>query len=399
MSYPLWEESPTEPCSGFPPDVGARLRPLVPGLARSAVEAVRRRAQSHGPPLEPGDAEAWRELIVSAVYAFIERVEGDRLLGDPTRVAEEFRAFGADEARQGRTLERLHAGTRAAVAIAWRRLAITDTFTRREVAVLGEALFAFQEELISAAAEGHSEARGAEGDRRQRARSLLLEALLDGADPASVPPLAQAARWRVPERVAVALLLPEGTAWVPAPPSDILVDAERDDPHAVVPDPDGPGRTRLLERALRGCTAVLGPSVDPGRAPVSLARARRLAALVRAGVVPGGGVVRWSDHLSTLLLAHDTALVAELARERLAPLERLRQPQRDRMADTLLAWLESGFNANGAAERLRVHPQTVRYRIRRLEELFGPRMREPDARFELELVLRARRLLGPLESI
>ncbi|MEV2276615.1 helix-turn-helix domain-containing protein [Nocardiopsis sp. NPDC049922] len=402
MSYPLWEETPTEPYSGFPPDVGARLRPLVQGLTRSTVEAVQRRAEAHGPPLEPGDAEAWRELIASAAYAFIERVEGDRPLhtptGAPTGVTEAFRAFGADEARGGRTLERLHAGMRTAAAIAWRRLAITDAFTRKDVVVLGEALFAFQEELTTAAAEGHAEVHRAEGDQRKRARALLLEALLDGVDPASVPSLARAARWRIPERMAVALLLPEGKAGVPAPPSDVLVDTERDDPHAVVPDPDGPGRPRLLERALRGCTAVLGPSVVPEEAPVSLTRARQLADLVRAGVVPGGGVVRWGDHLSTLLLARDTALVAELARERLAPMARLRAPQRDRMADTLLAWLESGFNANEAAERLRVHPQTVRYRIRRLNELFGPRMREPDARFELELVLRARRLLGPLES-
>ncbi|MFI6577439.1 PucR family transcriptional regulator [Nocardiopsis sp. NPDC050513] len=398
MSYPLWGETPTEPYSGFPPDVGARLRPLVPGLARSAVEAVRRRAEAHGPSLEPGDAQAWHELIASAAYAFVDRVEGDLPLGGPTGVTEEFRAFGADEARGGRTLELLHAGMRTAVAIAWRRLAVTDTFTRRDVVVLGEALFAFQEELTTAAAEGHAEVRRTEGELRERARSLLLEALLDGADAASVPSLARAARWRVPERVAVAILLPEGRAWAPAPPSDILVDTERDDPHAVVPDPDGPGRTRLLGRALRGCTAVLGPSVVPARTPVSLARARQLADLVRAGVVPGGGVVRWGDHLSTLLLARDTDLVAELARERLAPMAELPPPQRDRMADTLLAWLESGFNANEAADRLRVHPQTVRYRIRRLDELFGPRMREPGARFELELVLRARRLLGPLES-
>jgi DNA-binding PucR family transcriptional regulator len=46
------------------------------------------------------------------------------------------------------------------------------------------------------------------------------------------------------------------------------------------------------------------------------------------------------------------------------------------------------------AKALHVHPQTVRYRLARLRELFGARLDDPDARFELELALRARRLAG-----
>jgi DNA-binding PucR family transcriptional regulator len=40
-----------------------------------------------------------------------------------------------------------------------------------------------------------------------------------------------------------------------------------------------------------------------------------------------------------------------------------------------------------------VHPQTVRYRLRQIQELFGPVLAEPGARFELEVALRARALL------
>ena len=112
----------------------------------------------------------------------------------------------------------------------------------------------------------------------------------------------------------------------------------------------------------------------------------------------GDDVVRWDDHLPELLLSRDTGLVGAMARSRLAPLSTLRAQQRARMTDTLLAWLESGLNANEAAERLQIHPQTVRYRMRQLEGLFGERLRDPAERFELELVLRARRLLGPLEG-
>jgi DNA-binding PucR family transcriptional regulator len=41
------------------------------------------------------------------------------------------------------------------------------------------------------------------------------------------------------------------------------------------------------------------------------------------------------------------------------------------------------------AERLGVHPQTARYRLGRLRELFGDDLADPDRRFWLELALRA----------
>jgi DNA-binding PucR family transcriptional regulator len=41
------------------------------------------------------------------------------------------------------------------------------------------------------------------------------------------------------------------------------------------------------------------------------------------------------------------------------------------------------------AAALDVHPQTVRYRVARLRELFGTSLDDPEARFELQLALRA----------
>ncbi len=42
------------------------------------------------------------------------------------------------------------------------------------------------------------------------------------------------------------------------------------------------------------------------------------------------------------------------------------------------------------AEALHVHPQTVRYRLAQLRELFGPALDSPAARFGLLLALRGR---------
>jgi DNA-binding PucR family transcriptional regulator len=41
------------------------------------------------------------------------------------------------------------------------------------------------------------------------------------------------------------------------------------------------------------------------------------------------------------------------------------------------------------AAAMHVHPQTARYRIARLRELLGDQLDDPDARFELQLALRA----------
>ena len=95
------------------------------------------------------------------------------------------------------------------------------------------------------------------------------------------------------------------------------------------------------------------------------------------------------------LLAKDPTLVDDLARLRLAPLQRLPARSRARLEETLLAYLRHRGNGPRMAADLHVHPQTVRYRLARLRELLGPALDDPEARFELEVVLRARSAARP----
>ncbi len=95
------------------------------------------------------------------------------------------------------------------------------------------------------------------------------------------------------------------------------------------------------------------------------------------------------DHLATLAVFQDEDLLAALVARRLAPLAEVREGQRRPLADTLLAWLQLDRGVTEVATRLHVHPQTVRYRLRQLERLFGPALRDPALRFELEVALRA----------
>jgi DNA-binding PucR family transcriptional regulator len=94
------------------------------------------------------------------------------------------------------------------------------------------------------------------------------------------------------------------------------------------------------------------------------------------------------------VLGGDRRLANDLAERALAPLEGETELSRERLGSTLEAWLRHRGRTEEVARALHVHPQTVRYRLARLRELFGERLDAPDGRFELELALRARRLVG-----
>jgi DNA-binding PucR family transcriptional regulator len=59
------------------------------------------------------------------------------------------------------------------------------------------------------------------------------------------------------------------------------------------------------------------------------------------------------------------------------------------LAETLRAYLDSFGDVAAAAQWLHVHPNTVRYRVRRIEEHLGSTLADPDARLLLSLSLRA----------
>ena len=84
----------------------------------------------------------------------------------------------------------------------------------------------------------------------------------------------------------------------------------------------------------------------------------------------------------------DRPLARELADHALEPLDQETAASQDRLRRTLSAWLREQGRTERVAASLCVHPQTVRYRMSRLRELFGDSLEDPDRRFELDLALR-----------
>ncbi|MFD8637188.1 PucR family transcriptional regulator [Streptomyces sp. NPDC059533] len=245
------------------------------------------------------------------------------------------------------------------------------------------------------AIERGSEPEPEHGRVADQARHDLFNALTDGraASEGSLSDLAQAADWPLPPAVrAIALATPADTQQLAALHDDALAGVFAGRPCLLVPTADPDARTPL-ELALRGRCAAVGHSVPLRDAASSLRWALRLLALTPARGGLEARTVFVDDHLSTLLLLQDEPLAHALAARWLRPLADLTPRQSERLEVTLLAWLEGG-GAPEAAKALSVHPQTVRYRMRQLEKLFGTGLRDPRTRFELEMALRSRRLMA-----
>lgn len=395
---PVLEGLTEEPWRDVPAEEARWMRPRLPDLLGVMVKGVLRHVPEYD---RPGDAAYWRVAEAAVAHAMEHFVH---MIADPDaswkEVYQVFFDVGYGEAVEGRSLEHLQNAMRVGSRIAWRHLAVEAERLGRPralISLLAEANFAYLDALASAAAHGYARAREKAAGEREQRRGRLLSLLL--SDPPAPPEVAreQSARagWPLPRRLAVIVLRPrpgsggEGPAGLP--PS-LLSGLDHGRPCLVMPDPDGPGRIEELTATLAGWTGAIGPSVPVEQAGTSLLWARRALDLAPAapagrGTRRGGVLVRAEEHLPSLLLREGGTLAALVAARRLAPLDEAGTRQGVRLAVTLLECMKHGFNATGAAEVLCVHPQTVRYRLGQLHEMFDFDIEDPEIRLEMMLLL------------
>ena len=270
---------------------------------------------------------------------------------------------------------------------------------------VGEAIFAYIDEISGESIEGYAAEQSALAGEDQQRRAQLVRLL--ASDPPAPPDVlraaAERASWTPPACLAalivegiaaerLASLLGPGCVAAALEPVEGLVAAGGAVPAAAalafVPDPQGPGRRAMIEKAVGDLRAALGPAVTLAASSRSVARARRTLELREAGVLHGDGLLAAEEQATALLLHADMLLAQELASARLAPLQELRPAARERLAATLREWLDHQGRIDDTAQALDVHPQTVRYRLVQLRETFGDVLDDPDGRFELALALR-----------
>ncbi|WP_307061950.1 CdaR family transcriptional regulator [Streptomyces sp. B3I8] len=150
----------------------------------------------------------------------------------------------------------------------------------------------------------------------------------------------------------------------------------------------------FLERTGRGTRAAaigIGPPAEDG-AGVRRSREdadRALRVLLTAG--RGRRVATSEDvHIDALLLELSDLAAARGDRPTAAIARLLDHDARhsSRLVHTLRCWLDAFGDVPAAAERAHVHPNTFRYRLRRLAEVAGLDLTDPDQRFAAMLQLR-----------
>ncbi|HMJ94367.1 MAG TPA: helix-turn-helix domain-containing protein [Thermoleophilaceae bacterium] len=388
--------SRTEPWRALPAEVADLIEPELETTTDEILATIAREVPDYARPLEGAFGRNVRTGVSEALRQFVELIRSPS--GERGSGREVYVGLGGAELREGRTLDALQSAYRVGARVAWRRLAAAATRAGVEpevLSLLAESIFAYIEELSADSVEGYADARSRrEGERRRRRGELVT--LLVREPPAAEPDLravAEAAGWRVP-RTAAALACHEERlerlgGRLPIDAVTAVVDGIG---CAIVPDPDGPGRRSELDLAVEASKtrAALGPSGALGALSASWSLARATLRAVEAGAIEAPALVRVEDALTELLLFENGPLVERLAVRRLAAFDALTPKARRRMEETALAYVQQQGNAAAMSRALGLHAQTARYRLSRLRELLGDSLDEPDARFELELALRAR---------
>lgn len=382
-----WEELPAE--------LADRLRPGLDALVEELIAAISIGVPGYRRPLEGEFGAGLRAGVAEALEQFLDLIrDGGELT---SRAKQRYVDFGRWEAREGRQLEALLAAYRLGARRSGRRIAETirgADYGEQTVALLAESVFAHIDGLSAASAEGFAAEladRAGERDRRRR-RLLRLLVQRPPADPAVIRDTATAAGWELPESLAALVYRPSSPDRVAAHlPSGALVAVIDELAVALIPDPAAPGRRDELGAALRGRAGELGTTVGLDGAALSVERAHAIRRIRESGLLEGEGLLAAEDHLAALLTLGDPDLIEDLAARRLQPLAELTPGAAERLEATLLAWLDHQGVVKEAADALHVHPQTVRYRVAQLRELYGDALDEPETRYELLLVLRGRR--------
>ncbi|MCW2914469.1 MAG: PucR C-terminal helix-turn-helix protein [Actinomycetia bacterium] len=382
------------------PDVALVLRSELSSLADEIVAEIRRSVPEFDRPLRGRFGTGIRLGVEQGLRQFVDQIADPLARREPG--IKVYQGLGRGEYLEGRDLDALQAAYRVGARVAWRRIAEVGRqagWPAQTMSLLAEAAFTHVDEIAAYSVEGHSQARENATGRLQHLRQRLLELILARDRSISgdaLSGLAREAQWRLPGTVACVAVTEwrgGGSRLEPAVGPDVLMDLGQPDPCLLVPDPDAPGRQNMLAHALRDSLFAIGPSVPLADAPLSLRLAGQALSLVQRGVIKCDHYVRCTDELSTLLLFHDEDMVQLMTQRRYGPLAALRAHQRIRLSETLLAWLATGGSAPQIAASLHIHAQTVRYRMRQLQELFGDAMDDPNWKFEMEIVLRTQLLL------
>ena len=371
------------------------LWPMSPSAPRTAGHAatVRRLATASGPlstavvarmdstlpwfSAMPADDRSWIGLVAQAgISALVDWLrtpeEGPRITGDVFATA-------PPELARAVTLQQVVELVSVAVDVVEEQL--PDLVPAAEQPWVREAVLRYTREIAFAAARVYARAAEQRGAWDARLESMVVDVLARGDDDGTLVPRAAALGWSGTGTLAVLV----GRS--PAVDPTTVVDAVHGAAHHVGTDVlAGVHDNRLLvlvrttadgtldDRLLAAVVGCFGPGpVVVGSSVAGLAQAHVSAADAQAGLTAAPAwpdaprPVRASDLLGERALIGDPRAHAALVEDVYIPLRDADLP----LLDTVATYLECGGALEATSRMLFVHPNTVRYRLRKAGNLTG----------------------------
>jgi len=346
----------------------------------------------------PADQRAWVMLVAQAgVRSLVEWLRGRAEGTDPQQVFDDVFDAAPRALARSINLQQTVQLIKTTIEVAEEhiaRLAAPD-----EETVVREGVLIFSREVAFAAARVYARAAETRGSWDARLQAMLVDALLRGDSSDVLASRAAALGWADPSPVAVAV--GRSTGGEPAMVVHTVYRAARRIGVEILGGVHGDRLVVVLggasdslnatEKLLSGFgdgPVVVGPPVASLDEATESARAA-LAGYRAAPAWPGAPrPVAAADLLPERALAGDVEARRILRQDVYAALVRAG----GELLDTLDAFFAAGGVLEGAARALFVHPNTVRYRLRRVSEITGLGPLTPRDAFALRIALTIGRL-------
>ncbi|MBN8867178.1 MAG: helix-turn-helix domain-containing protein [Solirubrobacterales bacterium] len=367
-----------------PDAVMETLRAELPTVARSAASAVIDEVPAYNEMRGPEGATLDRqvELALKGFLLIASGSRSDDAAAPLQPVLDAAFALGRGEFRNGRTMDVLLSAYRIGARASWRewsRVSIRAGIGIDLLSRFAELIFAYIDELSASSVAGYTFER--ESSERSRTRRLeeLGRKLLTGGPVEALQADADRAGWDPPENLCAVLMRASSAQGVRSKidnrslvvPGE-LPGLEGEDFLLLLVPATAAERSRIKE-TLEDRDGVIGPSRPWHEAGSSYTRALKAQKIRR----PGGRLLDANDFLIELVVGADAEALDDLRRSVLSPLDAVRATTREKLVDTLRAWLLHQGRREEIASALHIHPQTVRYRMGQIRDLYGDRLDDP----------------------
>ncbi|MEU4455071.1 helix-turn-helix domain-containing protein [Nocardioides sp. NPDC023903] len=377
--------------------------PGLPGSAvwmlkslESEVRPIARKITGHLREGLPAETEGFEELIFTAVHGAMSHFI-DLGLGRSApylAIDDHFRKVGFKVAALGQERAIVDQGIHMATTELWdelRRRAVENELSAAALNALNEMMTSYVEHLTSQVSKGFEAGTEARDQDNAVARARLIDRMLSGASADEIEVQAALGDWALPEKVTVMAVELRDAEHISADALSDVALTRRRRPTQVVICP--PSATTTVTKEVRAAAPKARVSicwpVPPADVPAAWRWANRALALVNARVIPAKPVINCLAYRTEIWLHAEPVMRRQLAQELLEPLLAESANSREILTETLLVWLETRESAPAIAAVLGVHPQTIRYRWKRINELFGESLRDPEFVTQLLLLLKA----------